>query len=198
MSATQEPKWRLFAAVFPGGEAAAELAQLLAPLWAGAPQAGLRWLSSESLHVTLQFFGAVPEARVSALAAGCARAAASSGPFELRFAGAGAFPSLRRARVLWLGVAQGARELAQLSAAVASEARPVLGAAPVREEQAFTPHLSVARLSTALDAAPLAAALQSASVSMQVEQLALVRSTLGGKAARYEVIERFGLAVGCR
>jgi 2'-5' RNA ligase len=94
---------------------------------------------------------------------------------------------------LWLGVQQGARELTQLSAAVARDARPLLGAAAAVAEPAFTPHLSVARLSTPLDAAPLAAALRSVDVSMQVHQLALVRSRLGGAAARYEVIERFEL-----
>jgi 2'-5' RNA ligase len=193
MSASRGSNWRLFAAVLPSSEASAELARLLSPLWAAAPQAGLRWLSGESLHVTLQFFGSVPEARVSALSAGCARAAASSGPFELRLAGAGAFPSLRRARVVWLGVGQGASELTQLSAAVGS-ARPLSCAAASAAEQVFTPHLSVARLSTPLDAAPLVAALRSVGVSMQVRQLALLRSRLGGAAARYEVIERFELA----
>jgi 2'-5' RNA ligase len=193
MSVSRESNWRLFAAVLPSSEASAELARLLSSLWAAAPQAGLRWLSGESLHVTLQFFGSVPEPRVSALSAGCAHAAASSGPFELRFAEAGAFPSPRRARVLWLGVGQGASELTQLSAAVARAARPLLGTASARE-QVFTPHLSVARLSTPLDAAPLVAALGAVDVSMRVRQLVLLRSRLGGPAARYEVIERFELA----
>jgi 2'-5' RNA ligase len=194
MSVSRESNWRLFAALLPSSEASAQLAHLLSPLWAAAPQAGLRWLSGESLHVTLQFFGSVPEPRVSALSAGCARAAASSGPFELRFAGAGAFPSPRRARVLWLGVGQGASELTQLSASIASAARPLLAAASAAGEQLFTPHLSVARLSMPLDVAPLAAALRAVDVSMQVRQLVLLRSRLGGAAARYEVIERFELA----
>jgi 2'-5' RNA ligase len=197
MGASLEPSWRLFVAVFPSSEASAELSRLLSPLWVAPPQAGLRWLSGESLHVTLQFFGSVPEARVLALSAGCARAAASSGPFELRFAGAGAFPNLRRARVLWLGVGQGARELTQLSAAVELQTRSVLAEASA-EEHTFTPHLSVARLSTKLDVTPLMAALRSGSVSMQVRELALVRSRVGGNGARYEVIERFELAGAVR
>jgi 2'-5' RNA ligase len=118
MSESQAAKWRLFVAVFPSPQASAELARELSAHWASPGRAGLRWVSSENLHVTLKFLGSVPQASVAALSAACALAAQSGQPFELRWSGAGAFPSARRARILWLGVAEGARELTQLSAAV--------------------------------------------------------------------------------
>jgi RNA 2',3'-cyclic 3'-phosphodiesterase len=186
--------WRLFAAVFPSAEASAELARQLSPHWAAPSRAGLRWISGENLHVTLKFFGSVPEAGVPALSEACALAAHSGQPFELRWSGAGAFPSLRRARILWLGVAQGTRELTQLSAAVdgAVGALTSLPAASTRDHP-FTPHLSVARLSAARDVARLAAALQTLDVRMQVRRLSLVRSRPGSAHARYEVIQDFEL-----
>jgi RNA 2',3'-cyclic 3'-phosphodiesterase len=191
MGEPRAAKWRLFAAVFPSAEASAELARQLAPHWTAPSRAGLRWISAENLHVTLRFFGSVPEADVAALSEACALAAQSGQPFELRWSGAGAFPSLRRARILWLGVAQGARELTQLSAAVD---RALASAPAATRDHPFTPHLSVARLASPADVAQLAAALQTLDVRMQVRRLSLVRSRPGSALARYEVIQDFELA----
>jgi RNA 2',3'-cyclic 3'-phosphodiesterase len=190
MIEAKSAKLRLFAAVFPQRDALIELERWLAAQRAVVAPAGLRWVAGSSLHLTLQFFGSVAEAQLEAFADACARAAVSCKPFRLRFSGAGAFPNPRHARVVWLGVSAGADELRALAGAVESAVRP-LGWS--REQPAFTPHLSVARLSTAADASPLLAALQAVDVRTPVTQLALVRSRLGAPAARYEVIARFEL-----
>jgi 2'-5' RNA ligase len=190
MPDSQPASWRLFAAVIPSATALIDLERQLESRKAVGDVAGLRWLAGESLHLTLQFFGAVPETRVEPLAEACARAAVSCKPFALSLSGAGAFPKPQAARVVWVGVGQGADQLQRLAAAVEHEAAP-LGWS--RDAHGFTPHLSVARSSAAFDASPLTAALRSIELCVHVTHLALVRSRLGAPAARYDVLHGFAL-----
>src|SRR5256885_1857035 len=61
---------------------------------------------------------------------------------RIRLGGAGAFPSARRGRVLWVGVAEGRDVLARLAKGVAERLAP-LGHAP--EERQFRPHITIVR-----------------------------------------------------
>lgn len=102
-----------------------------------APDA--RWVRAESLHVTLKFVGEKPTAAVEEIRMALAPVTAS--PISLKFADTGFFPTVKSARVFWVGVESGP-ELAQLAAKV-DEATARLGIA--REEHAFSPHLTLAR-----------------------------------------------------
>src|SRR3970282_1207831 len=59
-------------------------------------------LGEEGLHLTLRFLGPTRADRVPDVAAALDRAAAGEAPFEVRLAGAGAFPSADPARALSL------------------------------------------------------------------------------------------------
>ncbi|MGH9601736.1 MAG: RNA 2',3'-cyclic phosphodiesterase [Terriglobales bacterium] len=99
----------------------------------------VRWARAESLHITLKFIGEIHQERLDALrgALGQVRGQAT----ELRFRGAGFFPTAKSARVFWIGVEADAR-LAVLARAV-EEALEPLGVE--REQRAFSPHLTLAR-----------------------------------------------------
>ena len=66
----------------------------------GAP----RWTPRESLHLTVAFFGEVPDRQVDDLTAALAEAETPPGPVRLRLDGAGTFPGRGPPRVLWVGV----------------------------------------------------------------------------------------------
>jgi 2'-5' RNA ligase len=93
---------------------------------------GVAWTRAENLHLTLKFLGDVERDRVAALADRLGALAAATPPFSLRVAGVGAFPSLARPRVLWVGVAASplasfadAVELVCRAAGFPAEARPL-------------------------------------------------------------------------
>ncbi len=107
------------------------------------PKADIRWVRAEGLHITLKFLGWVEAARLEKVHAALAAAIADQAALQLRAHGLGAFPSLRRPRVLWVGL-EGAG-LAELAARVE--------AAMVRmgfeaEKRAFTPHVTLGRVSS--------------------------------------------------
>jgi RNA 2',3'-cyclic 3'-phosphodiesterase len=98
-----------------------------------------RWVSRESLHLTLKFIGEKPDAMVQPIAA--ALASVASDPFQIRFSGTGFFPTPRAARVFWMAI-ESDKTLSTLANAV-DESLSQLGIA--KEARAFSPHLTLAR-----------------------------------------------------
>jgi RNA 2',3'-cyclic 3'-phosphodiesterase len=70
----------------------------------------VRWVEAEDLHVTLKFLGEIRPDRVAEVESAMARVASTTPPFTLVLEGFGAFPTVRRPRVIWMG-AQATPEL---------------------------------------------------------------------------------------
>ncbi|MDH3205278.1 MAG: RNA 2',3'-cyclic phosphodiesterase [Gemmatimonadota bacterium] len=64
----------------------------------------VRWIDAEHFHVTMKFLGEVRRERIPALEEAIGRVAASTKSFTTDFGGFGAFPTIRRPRVIWLGL----------------------------------------------------------------------------------------------
>jgi 2'-5' RNA ligase len=64
----------------------------------------VRWIDPEHFHVTLKFLGDVRRERLDAVEEAMRRVAASTKCFTTDFGGFGAFPTIRRPRVVWLGL----------------------------------------------------------------------------------------------
>lgn len=103
----------------------------------------IRWVPIENIHLTLKFLGDVPSVQLEAIKQSLATEAIRHSPFEINVGELGVFPSLRRPRVLWIGV-QAGHELKQLQRGV-EQGMVVLGYPA--EERSFTPHLTLGRLS---------------------------------------------------
>ncbi len=64
----------------------------------------VHWMEPESYHLTLKFLGNVRPELVPAIEKVVDRVAAATGAFPLSIGGFGAFPTIRRPRVIWIGV----------------------------------------------------------------------------------------------
>jgi RNA 2',3'-cyclic 3'-phosphodiesterase len=110
------------------------------PLREAAPS--LSWIREPLLHFTMKFLGEQDESLVPSLRDAMRAVAATHREIELDLGGIGAFPNLRRPRVVWMGVAAEPRlELLHHDVEVACEQ---LGL-PV-EGRPFRPHLTLARV----------------------------------------------------
>jgi 2'-5' RNA ligase len=98
----------------------------------------LRRTTREQWHITVQFLGNVDD--IDAIAD--ALEGVDAEPALVRIGGAGAFPSTRRANVLWLGVSEGCDWLVAVAADVGTRLEP-LGFA--RDTRPYHPHLTLAR-----------------------------------------------------
>ncbi len=145
-----------------------------------------RWVRPESLHMTLRFIGATPDAAIPSLAAAADEAAAGGHAFGCTLAGSGGFPAGPRPRVLWIGVGQGADELASLAArledALAARGWP-------RDDRPFRAHLTLARTDGVAAAADLVSRLTGLTAGLaagwRTDRIVLYESITGGGPARY-------------
>lgn len=64
----------------------------------------VRWVDPDNFHITLKFLGEVRREQIDSVMAGIKRAAVSTQPFQTEIRGFGAFPTVRRPHVIWLGV----------------------------------------------------------------------------------------------
>jgi 2'-5' RNA ligase len=186
---------RCFVAVDLSPEVRTALTRAQAGLRAAAPRAEVRWLEPAGLHLTLKFLGQVAEDKVPAVVA--ALAAVRRAPIALAAAGLGGFPSLKRARVIWAGLASGVPALTALAADVDRVLAPV-GFAP--EARPFRGHVTIGRVRSPRGLAAVVEAIQGARApvfgSWTAAEMVLYQSRLRPTGAVYEVVSRLPLAAG--
>jgi len=115
-----------------------ELGRYLAGCVALAPE--FRWTPAENLHLTVRFLGHVERA----LAEGIAERVEAAHPaaFELALGEIGSFKGGRLARVVWLGLREGAREIGPLAELVEAES---VRAGLEPESRRYHAHATLAR-----------------------------------------------------
>ena len=181
---------RAFVAVVPPADVLDAIETRVAPV--RAAHDGLRWSRREQWHLTLRFLGPVPD--VDGLIGTMRDSLGAVPPIDaLALGGAGAFPSVRRASVVWLGVLEGIDALTRVAAAVES-ASVAAGFAP--EPRPFRAHLTVARVPRPRDVAVAIGALGDDPIgrAWPVGDVVLVASDTRPTGAVYEEIDRVPLA----
>ncbi len=158
----------------------------MGPSRAGGRGNDVRWVRLDGLHVTLRFLGPTVDPLHETVGRAVEEAGAAARPFAIRLSGGGAFPGPDRPRALWLGITDGATELAALAGSL-NDALERLGWP--RDERPFRPHLTVAR-SDGVRAGPrlaraLIAASTGLSIAWQAHSVVLFESLTGGGPARY-------------
>jgi 2'-5' RNA ligase len=105
----------------------------------------VRWVKPENVHVTLYFFGEVEESGVRVLSDIINTAIHRISPFTINIQGISAFPTVKRARVLWFGIQNEGRELSEMYEKIR---RGLLetGIAGKVEARPYSPHLTVGRV----------------------------------------------------
>jgi len=175
---------RLFLAVEFDQELRRALHDATAPLRAIVPDAG--WVAEDRLHLTLKFLDEQPETFVEPLRAKMEEIAARHWPVPLRLRGVGAFPDLRRPRVVWVGIAPAPKlELLQHDVEAGCAALGV-----EVEGKPFRPHLTIGRMRGSEDREVLRELARTArSIRFRADTLvtsiALVHSTLTPDGPRY-------------
>lgn len=182
---------RAFIAIDLSPEIQNRLDEVLQDYRAQLPDIPIRWVSASNIHLTLKFLGDVSLSNLSLLTEMIQKEISNHHQFDISVGGSGAFPNIRQPRVVWVGV----------------EAPPELGAVQngiematarlgyMREERAFSPHLTIGRVSrnaTAQDVKAISKALETTRVGFLgatcVEKVHLYRSDLQPTGAVYTQI----------
>jgi len=133
---------RSFIAVELPSEIRAELASLEERLKARR-HPFVKWVDSESIHLTLKFLGNIALATVPQIIDAITKIAQPISPFRLQMGGLGVFPNWQRPQVVWVGIGGEVGKLAILQRDTEAALSP-LGFPP--ESRSFKAHLTLGRL----------------------------------------------------
>ena len=180
---------RTFVAVFPPPEIRRALVGAAREL----PVVGeVRWARPENVHLTLKFLGNVSGEDLDGVAEALEPVRPRHGPFEAELSGFGAFPSARRARILWAGIGEGSEPLRALARDVETSLEP-LGFE--REDRAYVPHLTLGRARgrpVSLEAGGTPPPVP----GFLVRSVELVESVLGAAGSAYFTLVDYPLSEG--
>jgi RNA 2',3'-cyclic 3'-phosphodiesterase len=168
-------------------EVKASLSDAIAEL--KAKNHAVRWVKPDGLHITLKFLGDIPEEIVPPLTADLDRAASTCPRLFLALSGFGAFPNVRRPRVVWVGLVGSIQELVRLAADID---KACLAYGVAREKRPFASHITLGRLKapTMVDLA-----VNPVSGTFSASEILLYKSVLLPGGAQYTVLHRSSLGV---
>lgn len=150
--------------------------------------ADLKVVAPQNLHLTLAFLGETPEAAVPALSAALDDAARGVAAFVGQLRGVGAFPNVRRPRVVWAGLAD-PRPLADLATRVRGE---LARAGHADDGKDFRAHLTLARTRSERGASELTRFLKDHGLrglpAIPIDEARLYRSVPGPAGPAYETL----------
>ncbi len=152
----------------------------------------MRWTRPENVHLTLKFLGEVPEGEIEQIGAALRKACADHTPFDASLSSFGAFPSARRARVIWAGAGAGSEKLRALAADVETAFEP-LGFG--REDRTFVPHATLGRVRGKPVKLELPAVVPG-EPGFGISRVELMVSRLAAEGAVYETLYELALRSG--
>ena len=148
--------------------------------------ADIKWVPVGNIHITMKFFGNITDVQVNDISEAVTALAATQDPFTLTVTDAGAFPSPKNPRVVWLGVG-GELDIVREFHRRLEIAFAALGFSP--EDRPFSPHLTLGRVKSPAGRTALTQCLvhlpSPAAPPFQVSDVVLFRSNLTPRGATY-------------
>lgn len=157
----------------------------------------VRWSRPEAIHLTLQFFGYIPPDHIESISETVKKNVEGIAPFMLHLGPPGAFPSITRPRVAYIGLGGDTEVLCRLQAQIAGDLNEI---GFKKEERAFAAHLTLGRLKSATKLSGVPDAFKKiinmVAGSFAVDRLRLFRSDLKPTGAVYTVLEDYPFGGG--
>ncbi|MCX8062292.1 MAG: RNA 2',3'-cyclic phosphodiesterase [Anaerolineales bacterium] len=179
---------RAFIAIELPSETQKKLGQVIQKLQEQLQGVSIRWVKPHNIHLTLKFLGEISLNNLEAIKEILIKESAEVSPFEFSVGELGAFPNLKRPRVLWLHVAAPPELLSLQRAIDLQTAR--LGY--LFEERDYSPHITVGRVNRQVsvdDLTRIASVLQNTRLGLvevvRVSTVTLFRSDLHPEGSVY-------------
>lgn len=148
----------------------------------------VKWNDPDNYHLSLKFLGEVNDEKIEQVERGLEKVAGSTKIMEIEFGGFGAFPTIRRPRVVWVG----ADPTPALRCLKQDIEWALAGCGFERETRAFHPHVTLGKAEETNGAGAfrgldeLAAGLSYQGL-IRVRQIHLMRSHASSTGTRYSI-----------
>lgn len=151
----------------------------------------VKWVDTKNLHLTLKFVGKITEQQVQGIQEVLTRIGGQQRQFSIHLSGVGGFPSIERARILWVGIDEGQEIMKNLAGKI-EEAVSSIGCE--KEAKPFSSHLTIGRVKNLRHWKTLMDTVKGISFSsasrIEVNHVSLYRSILSPKGASYHLIQK--------
>ena len=180
--------WRVFCAIELPAEVRARLEDHILRLRKEVPEATASWSRVENIHLTLKFFGNVEVKRIEKIYELAERVVRQFSTVRIGVGETGVFPRPSRPQVLWIGVKDPSGQLSALQKKFEDECA---AEGFEKEDRAYRPHLTIARLRKPEGVRHLADAhlqMKFETIEVELKELVVFRSELSPKGSKYTVI----------
>jgi RNA 2',3'-cyclic 3'-phosphodiesterase len=187
---SRQNEWRVFCAVELPDVVRARLEDHVLRLRQKVPDAAASWSRVENIHLTLKFFGNVEAERIQKISEAAERVVKQFSTFQINVGETGVFPRASRPQVLWIGIGD---PLGQLTALQEKLENECAAEGFPKENRAYRPHLTIARLRRPEGARQLAEAhlgMRFEPVEVAVKEIVVFRSELSPKGSKYTSISK--------
>ena len=149
----------------------------------------VRTEKTEKIHITLCFLGDTDVRRIPELRDRLRDALSSEHDFQIRLEGIGAFPDMRRPRVVWIGIESDAL------AAIAGKVRGAIADCGLDfDRKPFSAHVTIGRVSGHADVSNISDRYRNiVFAEFKADSVRLMASELLPTGAKHTVVERFPL-----
>jgi len=161
-------------------------------------RASVKWVNPKNMHLTVRFLGETPEATVPKLTRLMDEIAPQFSGVDVAVDKLGAFPNLRKPRVVWAGLSGDIEPLEKMARQIELAVRK-LRFEP--EKKGFKPHLTLGRLRDPRNCGDLPEVIERFSIEptmLRLDRIVLFKSTLTPQGPIYDKLhetllgERFG------
>lgn len=149
----------------------------------------ISWVPAANMHVTIKFLGGIDRELGEGVLSSLKKAASEIDSFTVKVGRAGAFPSVDRPRILWVGLEDPDVKLTELYEMVESSLQE-LGFK--REKRSFHPHITIGRVRYGKEdiGSILDGLSREIDEDSRIAGLTLYESRLHRRGAEYKVIGR--------
>ncbi len=146
----------------------------------------IKAVESNNIHFTLRFFGDTEMSMIRQIHETLSRIKLDK--FQIQIEGVGAFPTLRRPRVIWVGVVQGNNHFNHLKLEIETGLKTI----GYKPDKIFHAHATIARVREVRDRDEVVKNLESLTNEligpMQVSGFRMTKSTLTSQGPIYETV----------
>jgi 2'-5' RNA ligase len=156
-------------------------------------KADIKWVRPESIHITLRFLGDVLIERAEEIGLVLEKNLGGISSFSLVLSKTGVFPNIHRPRVLWIGIANGVRELTDLCQRVSGSLEE-LGFE--QEKRPFSVHVTLGRVRSPNRFSSTIEKMMTSGFHanpFQIENVFFMKSDLKPTGAEYTILKKIQL-----
>ena len=150
----------------------------------------IKWVNPENIHLTLKFLGEVKLKKIDAVKQSLEDLLGSVKPLPIELTQLGAFPNVKRPRIIWVGLNDDTKAISQLVSAL-EETLEKIGFK--KEGRPFSPHITIGRIQSLKNLNLLSPEISGYSLPPDLRQtishITLYKSTLTSDGPIYDALK---------